>query len=42
MQRGVFEPYAKERAVQILRGYFNLSAQEVDKEVERFRGVRGP
>ena len=35
MKRGVFKPYTKERAVQILRGYFNLSAQEADKEVER-------
>ena len=35
MRRGVFKPYTKERAVQILRGYFNLSAQEADKEVER-------
>ncbi len=35
MRKGVFKPYTKQRVVEILRQYFQLSKEEAEKECER-------
>jgi len=35
MQRGVFRPYTKEKALKIVKAYFNLTTGAAEAEIER-------